>query len=74
MRQAHQPSAAQRRAGGSGFTTCPRCHAAHVRALTETLLFVHLGCPACRHVWSRPERRVTKRPTPAAALDFTTIR
>jgi hypothetical protein len=74
MLQAHQPLAAHRRPGTPVMTTCPKCRATHVRALTETALYVHLGCQACRHVWSRPERRTSRRPLPQTGADFLTIR
>ena len=47
-------------------TLCPRCGKPGVRTLTETPLFVHFGCEACRLVWSQPERRQQRRFDPNA--------
>jgi predicted RNA-binding Zn-ribbon protein involved in translation (DUF1610 family) len=40
---------------------CPKCAQSGVSPLTTTTYSVHFGCPACREVWSIPERRKTRR-------------
>ena len=46
---------------GTPVVGCPSCGATGARSLSEIDDAVHLGCPACRHVWTMPERRRTFR-------------
>lgn len=46
---------------GTTAVDCPSCGATGARSLSEIDDAVHLGCPACRHVWTMTERRRTFR-------------